>query len=103
MVVVAQLVEHWIVIPRVASSNLVNHPIERLKMNIKDMVKDNQTVSFQFYRDGNLWYKTENDFSFPVPINDIGNATFMAQDRAMLFMRYIRKHLQTIEQKDNSF
>lgn len=60
-------------------------------------------VTFQFYKDGNLWYKTsETRFEFPVPTEDIGNATFLAEDKALLFMRYIRKHLSTIEQKDNS-
>jgi len=58
------------------------------------MVKDNKTVVFKFYRDGNLWYSTECGFEFPVPIADIGNATFLNQDKAILFMRYIRKHLQ---------
>lgn len=66
-------------------------------MSIKDMVKD-KTVSFQFYRDQELWYQTECGFDFPVPISDIGNATFNATDKAMLFMRYIRKHLDFIEE-----
>ena len=61
--------------------------------SIKDMVKDNQKVSFLFYRDGQLWYVTESGFEFPVPIVDAGTATFLAQDRAILFMRYIRKHI----------
>lgn len=51
-------------------------------------------VQFTYYRDGNLWYTTEKGaFLFPVPISDIGNATFHATDKGMLFMRYIRKHL----------
>jgi hypothetical protein len=62
--------------------------------NIKNLVKDN-TVNFEYYRDGALWYKV-NDFFFPVPIEDIGNATFNASDKAILFMRYIRKHLETL-------
>jgi hypothetical protein len=66
-------------------------------MNIKDMVSDNKKVTFQFYKDGALWYKTETDFTFPVPIEDIGSATFLAEDKALLFMRYIRKHLDTIK------
>ncbi len=51
-----------------------------------------------FYRDGNLWYETECGFRFPVPISDAGTATFAAEDRAILFMRYIRKHLATLEE-----
>jgi len=62
--------------------------------SIKDMVKDKQKVTFLFYRDGQLWYAAECGFEFPVPVADAGTATFMAQDRAILFMRYIRKHIE---------
>ena len=64
---------------------------------LKEMVLNNQKVVFTRYLDGNLYYKTTCDFEFPVPIADIGNATFYAEDKAMLFMRYIRKHLELIE------
>lgn len=66
-------------------------------MNIKDMVKDNKRVTFVFYRENELWYKTECGFEFPVPISDVGNATMLASDKALLFMRYIRKHIEMIE------
>lgn len=66
-------------------------------MSIKDMVKDNKKVIFEFYRDGQLWYKTEDGFMFPVPIEDIGNATFLREDKAMLFMRYIRKQINFLD------
>lgn len=66
-------------------------------MSIKEMVKGDKHVTFAFYRDSELWYRTECGFEFPVPISDTGNATFHASDRAMLFMRYIRKHLALIE------
>ncbi len=65
--------------------------------SIKDMVKDNQKVTFKFYRDGQLWYDTECGFEFPVPTSDAGTATFLAQDRAILFMRYIRKHIEYLQ------
>ena len=65
-------------------------------MSIKDMVK-NKAVQFSHYRDQELWYQTECGFEFPVPIDDTGNATFNASDKAILFMRYIRKHLNSIE------
>lgn len=66
-------------------------------MNIKEMIKD-KTVTFSHYFDGALWYKTECGFEFPVPTQDIGNATFLAVDKAILFMRYIRKHAAYLEQ-----
>lgn len=61
-------------------------------------------VEFMYYRSGNLWYTTDYEhggFEFPVPISDIGNATFFADDKAMLFMRYIRKHIESLDKKDN--
>lgn len=60
-------------------------------MSIKEHVQGK--VTFQFYRQGNLYYKTETGITFPVPIEDTGEATFLNEDKAMLFMRYIRKHL----------
>lgn len=65
--------------------------------NVKDMVKDNKTVKFTCYYNNCLWYDTECGFSFPVPIEDIGNATFHAEDKAILFMRYIRKHIKMVD------
>jgi len=61
------------------------------------MVASGKKVHFIFYRQGELWYVTETGFEFPVPVHDTGTATFLAEDRAMLFMRYIRAHLNTIE------
>ena len=65
------------------------------QLTIKDHIKG--MVIFEFYRDGNLYYSTETGLTFPVPTSDIGNATFLKADKAMLFMRYIRKHLATLQ------
>lgn len=65
---------------------------------LKDMVSNNKTVSFLYYKDSNLWYKTECDFAFPVPIDDVGTATMLATDKAMLFMRYIWKQLDLVNE-----
>ncbi len=65
-------------------------------MNIKDMVKDNKQVRFVRYRHGELIYVTECGFEFPVPISDTGDGVFLAQDKAMMFMRYIRKQIEAI-------
>lgn len=63
---------------------------------IKDMVK-NKKVAFCYYREGELWYETECGFLFPVPTSDVGNATFNREDKALLFMRWIRKHVAYLE------
>jgi len=62
-------------------------------MNIKDIIKDNK-VHFSHYRAGYLYYNVNYDnetFMFPVPIEDVGDATFLNVDKAIIFMRYIRK------------
>lgn len=64
-------------------------------MELKTIVKNN-TVNFSHYRAGHMYYHVtveEKTYSFPVPIEDIGDATFLAEDKAMIFMRYIRKAL----------
>lgn len=72
-------------------------------MTLKEMLYNadgsKKTVRFTHYFDGDLWYETEDFFSFPVPVADIGNATFKATDYAPLFMRYIRKHLELVQPK----
>lgn len=68
-------------------------------MNIKDMVKDNKQATFQYYRKGELWYKTECGFMFPVPVSDVGDGTFNATEKAMLLMRYIRKQIAAHEEE----
>lgn len=64
---------------------------------IKDMVKDGKRVIFTKYRKGHLYYVTECGFEFPVPIDDTGDATFGRDEKAMLLMRYIRKHLAELQ------
>lgn len=58
-------------------------------INIKESVKNN--VVFSHYKDGELWYKDFDSNLFPVPVADVGTATFLSEDKGMLFMRYMRK------------
>ncbi|MDR3479591.1 MAG: hypothetical protein P4L91_02625 [Burkholderiaceae bacterium] len=67
-------------------------------MDIKEMVVGDKHVTFIHYKDSELWYRTDGGFEFPVPISDTGNATFLAKDRAILFMRYIRKQVALLEE-----
>lgn len=65
-------------------------------LTVKDMVKDNKQVTFVHFKEGELWYRTEDGFEFPVPVADVGTATMLAKDKALLFMRYIRKHVDML-------
>lgn len=64
---------------------------------LKEHLKGN--VKFEFYRKGELFYKTESGFQFRVPAEDTGDGVFLAEDRAMVFMRYIRKELALQEKE----
>ena len=69
-------------------------------MNLKDMVARGKKVRISSYCSGQLWYKTEDGFEFPVPVNDrkeVGNARFLPEDKAIYFMRYIRRHIQYLK------
>ena len=61
-------------------------------LTLKEMVSKNKKVRFVFFHEKALHYKTEDGFIFPVPIDDVGSATFNAEEKAILLMRYIRKH-----------
>jgi hypothetical protein len=64
-------------------------------MKLINIVKNN-TVQFNRYRKGYLFYTVNydnNTYEFPVEINDTGDADFLNQDKAILFMRYIRQAL----------
>lgn len=65
--------------------------------NIKDIVSNGKKVKFIRYQNNELWYITECGFEFPVPISDTGEANFQSEDKAILFMRWIKKHLTHIE------
>ncbi|OEK00419.1 hypothetical protein BFP97_02320 [Roseivirga sp. 4D4] len=64
-----------------------------MKFTLKEIVKDNQ-VYFSHYWADHLYYHVsvkEIKYSFPVPLEDIGDATFLNEDKAIIMMRYIRK------------
>lgn len=71
---------------------------------VSELVKDNNRVHFAFYRSGFFYYiiATANHiYEFPVPIEDIGNATLHDHDKAITFMRWIRKSIEdgTIQER----
>ncbi len=74
-------------------TGIAHHTKEEMIMKILDLVKGKK-ARFRFYRDGIFMYETEDGFQFPVPADDIGSATLFAEDKAILFMRWIRKQLE---------
>jgi len=63
--------------------------------NLKDCISG--PVTFKFFRSGILYYQCQNGFVFPVPVTDTNDAVFLSEDKGILFMRWIRKELDSIE------
>ena len=51
-------------------------------------------VKFARCADQALWYVTNDGWEFPVPLSDTTGATFPAEEKAIFFMRWIRKHIE---------
>lgn len=69
-------------------------------MNIpttKDCVLDGARVTFVRYQSGQLWYRCDNGFEFPVPVSDTGDGAFMPEDKASMYMRWIRQHIAMLQ------
>ncbi len=64
----------------------------KTKIDVKRAVSDNKKVRFVKFFDGELWYKTEFNEEFSIPLSDTKGATFLFEDRAILFMRWMNKH-----------
>jgi len=68
-------------------------------MDIKDLIYNGNTVHFAFYRQQYFYYNVLSSrynchYQFPVPLDDIGTATLKSQDKAITFMRWIRKAIE---------
>ena len=61
-------------------------------INIKDLIKDN-TVEIDRYRAQHIYYVIAHGgkvYSFPVPLEDVQDATLNHSEKAITMMRYIR-------------
>lgn len=67
--------------------------------NVKDMVKDGKKVKFKSFRGDKLFYETECGFVFAVPISDTNEAEYLAEEKAMLFMKYINEAVKELNEE----
>lgn len=68
-----------------------------IKPTLKDIVKDSNTATFSFYRNGNIFYNVVVEgicYQFSVDAEDLGGASVSASEKAITLMRYIRKSLE---------
>lgn len=68
--------------------------LDPTQVNLKDLVK-NKKVRFLFYRDEKFYYEQEDGFVFPISRQeaDAGRATFLAEDKAIYYMRWMKRYI----------
>lgn len=66
--------------------------------SVKEMVAGGKKVKFVRARRGELMYATECGFEFRVPIHDMGDGVFLPEDRAVMFMRWIRREIDGVKE-----
>ncbi len=78
---------------------LVNpHEYIDLRKNSKtaDIVKNSKISKFVQFRENTFIYKTDSGFTFTIPLEDIKGATLLNEDKTILFMRWIRKEVELL-------
>lgn len=69
-------------------------------MKITDFVKADRDVEFHYYRKGYFYYLVANVneingiYLFPIPADDLGDATLNRFEKSTFMMRYIRKAIE---------
>lgn len=83
----------------VESSSLSGPTIPKrdIMVNVKEHVNNGKRVKFKFFRNGTLYYRTERGLLFEIPSSETGDAVFKDEDKALLFMRWIRRQLEANE------
>lgn len=74
--------------------------IDPKTVDIKELIRPPKKVRFVHFRDNEFWYETEDGFLFPISLAEAtaSKVTFLAEDRAILFMRWIRKYVETFKE-----
>jgi len=61
-------------------------------VSVKDHIRGYSSLTH--YRKGYLYYETnDTKFTYRVPVDDTGDATFNIVEKSMTMMRYIRKEI----------
>lgn len=65
-------------------------------MKISDFVSADKFCSFLYYRHQHLYYSVsgpDGNYMFPIPLDDLADASVKCKEKSVLLMRYIRKSL----------
>lgn len=69
---------------------------------LKQLIENNNQAYFVSYQQNKLIYKTACGFSFTVPVVDLGDAKINAQEKASVFMKWIKKELDYLSTASNT-
>lgn len=61
--------------------------------NVADIVKNSTACGFHYYRQQHMYYRIHYNgitYSFPIPIDDVGNGTLEMVMKPLTLMRWIR-------------
>lgn len=64
-------------------------------LTLKDHVAGN--AEFQYYRAGNLFYRTSTGLGFTIPVDETDGASFGATVKGLTLMKWIRRQLSLNE------
>jgi hypothetical protein len=74
-------------------------------VKIVDLVRDNKKVRFSYYRAKEFWFQHEEGLLFPVALSEVDNpaspATLLAEDKAIYFMRWMKKYIEAAKKESN--
>ena len=70
--------------------------VDPTKVKMIDLVKDNKVVRFVHFRDEEFWYQHQDGLMFPISLKEAttGRGTFLAEDKAIYFMRWMKKYIE---------
>ena len=64
-------------------------------MQLIELIKGNKATFIEFHS-GTLFYEV-NGFRFPIPVEELQGASIKAEEKASVFLKWIRKALKEVE------
>ena len=86
------------------TTNKIMSYVDPKTVDFKEHVRDGQKVHFVLFRDDQFWYETEKGYRFPISLEEVRNSkvSLLASDKALLFMRWMRKYKESMTGLDES-
>lgn len=78
--------------------HVIKEKINKETMKINEFVYSENFCQFEYYRKGVMYYtvkrkETDDLYIFPIPAEDLGDATLNKSEKSIFLMRYMRKAL----------